>query len=152
MDHSTLFQILCDRLNPALLDYLKTSFYAITIWDNVSSRGNVLIHVIYDKLDIITALWVNDACVCQGGGQLHLHLCPSQLRSYWEAKVRRGEVIPLPYRITFSPKAVRPYDCPHLNELRLQRDRSLQAVLRQRHCLLPGPASGHLIRPPPSLQ
>jgi len=152
MDHSTLFQILCERLTPALLNYLQISFHSITIWDNISSHGAVLIHVIYDRLDIITALWVNDSCYCRGGGQIHLHLCPSKLRTFWAEKLERGEEIKLPYRITFSPREVRPYDCPHLNELRLARDGRIRDVLRQRVCLLPGPRSTNLIRPPPTLQ
>ena len=152
MDRSNLRRILCERLTPSVLEFIQVSKHSVTIWDDLSTATKTSITVSYDELDLLTALWVNEDCPCNGGGQLHIHFCPTELWSYWRIKTQAGESIRLPYRITFSPAPARPYDCPHLNELRLRREGSLRGVLRQRLCLLPGPEGPRLICPPGRLR
>ena len=151
MNHSVLQTILSSRLTPQVLHFMKTSRHSVTIWDIGILSGTFVI-VIYDELDLLTALWVHDQCACLGGSQFHTHLCPSELRQSWRQLEQENIPIRPPYRITFSPTRARPYDCPHLNGLRADRSEVIRDALRQRPCLLPGPLANLVIRPPVVLQ
>ena len=151
MNHSVLQTILCNRLTPQILHFLETSHHSVTVWDVGVLTGTFVI-ILYDDLDVLTALWVHDQCACLGGSQFHTHICPSELRRFWRHLEQENIAIRPPYRVTFSPTRARPYDCPHLNALRAERSEVIRDALRQRPCMLPGPLANLVVRPPVALQ
>jgi len=151
MNHSILSNVVRKRLTPQVLEFLQRSGHSVTIW-NIDPSPYSFVTVSYDETDLLTALWVHDRCFCHGGGQFHAHLCPADIRHYWKNLQLQGFAIKPPYQITFSTTRAQPYDCPHLNELRAQRFGVVREALLQRPCLLPGPSSSNVIRPPPALR
>jgi len=143
MDTDFYYRHLRERLNPHLLHYLINSRHSICIWKLTDQNGRPVvgsITVIYDESDLLTAAWDNGLCSCSGGRRQHYHLCPDALRSYWGIRELSGLPNEATRHLTFSQTPERPFDCPHLNYVRVHmRSRDAHHQMLSRRCLLPGP-------------